>query len=335
MGDSKTTTGALSDWQLHTAYSSQDAQMRALFAQVFGHVISQQEWAWKYRDTDLRGSLLTKASNGDAIAFFGGMPRFFTWQGQSFCAVQNGDVMVRTQERGVFSRKGALYQVANDFFSSHLGENKEYAFAFGFPNARHFQLGLKLGLYGKAAHMQLMRWSPQAALWLRNWTVKEICAPGPFAALDLLWQQMQASWSEHFVPVRTAKHWDWRYRQRPSVDYKLLLVSQRLTGRPLAALAVRLYDKHCDWLDYLGPRESLREAIAAVRAFAHQHQRPVQALISDAVAQEFSAAQSQGLELAPSGIFVPTNAIDTAGVVEPSMPWVGRLWLMGGDSDFM
>ena len=116
----KTPAALLSDWQLRTAHSSQDAQLRTLFAQVFGHVISQEEWDWKYRSTDLRGSLLTKAS-GDAVAFFGGMPRSFSYQGRSIQAVQNGDVMVRPQERGVFSRKGALFHVAQHFFHINLG----------------------------------------------------------------------------------------------------------------------------------------------------------------------------------------------------------------------
>lgn len=335
MVDRKTPSGALSDWLLHTAHSSQDAQMRALFAQVFGHSISLEEWEWKYLGTDLRGSLLTKASNGDAIAFFGGMPRIFIYQGGRFHAVQNGDVMVRMQERGVFSRKGALYQVANHFFSQHVGENEEYAFAFGFPNQRHFRLGLKLGLYSKAAQMQHMRWSPQAAPWHRSWAIKPIGVHMPLHILDILWQQMQVSWPGHFVPERTAKHWQWRYQQRPGVEYQLLLVCQRLTRRPLAAVALRLHAQHCDWLDYLGPREHLPEAIAAVRAFAHQQQRSVHALISDAVASEFREAQPKSLDQSPSEICVPTNAIDATGAVLPGKPWVGRLWLMGGDSDFM
>ena len=140
MADRSPPPTLLSDWQLHTAHRSQDTQLRTLFAQVFGHTMGQQEWDWKYRGTDLRGSLLTKASTGDAIAFFGGMPRTFSHQGRTIQTVQNGDVMVRMQERGVFSRKGALFQVAQHFFSQHLGAGAPYAFAFGFPNTRHFQI---------------------------------------------------------------------------------------------------------------------------------------------------------------------------------------------------
>ena len=102
-----------------------------------------------------------------------------------------------------------------------------------------------------------------------------------------------------------------------------------------AALALRLHPEHCDWLDYLGPRQHLPHAIAAARAFAHQHQRPVQALVSDAVASDFCAAQPQGLHSSPSDISIPTNAIDAAGPTASVAPWQGHLWLMGGDSDFM
>lgn len=326
---------ALSDWQLHTAHRSQDTQLRALFAQVFGHVMSQQEWDWKYQGTELRGSLLTKSSTGDVIAFFGGMPRTFCHQGRSVGAVQNGDVMVRPQERGVFSRKGALFHVAQHFFSQQVGVGTPYAFAFGFPNARHFQLGLKLGLYRKAGRMQRLCWTPEPPRWHCSWSAQPLTADQSLTALDALWPQMQASWPQHFLPLRDARHWAWRYQQRPGVDYHLLLVRQRLTGRPLAALALRLHPGHCDWLDYLGPRVHLPHAIAAARAFAHQHQRPVQALVSDAVAPDFSAAQPQGLDSSPSDIHIPTNAIDAAGPSAATAPWHGHLWLMGGDSDFM
>ncbi len=335
MADRSTPPTLLSDWQLHTAQRSQDAQLRTLFAQVFGHTMGQQEWDWKYRGTDLRGSLLTKASTGDAIAFFGGMPRTFSHQGRTIQTVQNGDVMVRMQERGVFSRKGALFQVAQHFFSQHLGAGAPYAFAFGFPNTRHFQLGLKLGLYRQAGCLQQLRWAPQPAPWQRLWAVQTLAADAPLTALDALWPQMQASWPQHFLPLRSASHWAWRYQQRPGVDYHLLLVRQRLTGKPLAALALRLHPEHCDWLDYLGPRQHLPHAIAAARAFAHQHQRPVQALVSDAVASDFCAAQPQGLHSSPSDISIPTNAIDAAGPTASVAPWQGHLWLMGGDSDFM
>ena len=59
------------------------------------------------------------------------------------------------------------------------------------------------------------------------------------------------------------------------------------------------------------------------------------ALVSDAVASDFCAAQPQGLHSSPSDISIPTNAIDAAGPTASVAPWQGHLWLMGGDSDFM
>ena len=100
---------ALSDWQLHTAHRSQDVQLRALFAQVFGHVMSQQEWDWKYQCTDLRGSLLTKSSTAEVVAFFGGMPRTFSHQGHNIQAVQTATSW--------YARKNAEYSHAKALFT--------------------------------------------------------------------------------------------------------------------------------------------------------------------------------------------------------------------------
>ena len=202
----------LSDWQLHIAKPAHDGQIRALFSQVFGHAITEEEWNWKYAHTGFRGSLLSKNS-GELIGFFGGMPRTFVYQGQYFLGVQNGDVMVRARERGIFSRKGAFYQVANHFIKNFIGPESVYAFAFGFPHKRAFQLGIQLGLYQKAGHLQEISWTPKNPHhhWHWYWHSFE---GNTNAIIDELWIGMQSSWREYFLPLRNSTYWNWRYQQR-------------------------------------------------------------------------------------------------------------------------
>lgn len=318
----------LSDWILHPAYAARDAQVRELFAHVFGHAMSQPEWDWKYDGSPLRGTLLCKPE-GQALAFFGGMARSLTWQGRTYACVQNGDVMVHPGQRAVFSRRGALYQVASHFFGHHVGPGAEYAFAYGFPSQRHFDLGVKLGLYESAGRMMELRWSPLAPRWHWGWR----CTPlerEQLSVIDGLWDGMQGSWADLFVPVRDAARWDYRYLRRPGVSYALLLLRQRWTGRPLAALALRRHPQHVEWLDYVGAARHIPEAVEAARQWAFgQGALPLTALFSDAVAQQFAIGEAQ---CGPSPICIPVNA-GPAG--QEGKPWLQRLWLMGGDSDFM
>ncbi len=317
----------LADWVLHPAYASDDAQVRGLFEQVFGHPMSQPQWLWKYEGTPLRGTLLRK-QGGDAVAFFGGMARRFRYQGREYLGVQNGDVMVRPDQRAVFSRRGALYQVAAHFFGHHVGPGADYAFAFGFPSLRHFELGTKLGLYEMAGRLLELRWEPRPAArhWGWHWQVQQRL---PAAQIDGLWQQMQTDWPAMFLPVRDSARWNYRYLQRPEIHYTLLLLRSRWTRRPLAALALRQHGGHVEWLDYVGPAAHIRQAVEAAREFAHAQGRPLIALVSDAVAPAFAL---DGCSSKPSPICIPVNA---GGSGPAGKPWLNRLWLMGGDSDFM
>ena len=107
------------------------------------------------------------------MAFFGGMPRRFVHAGQVLEAVQNGDVMVLPDERGVFSRHGAMYHAVDHFVRHYVGPGCAYAFAYGFPSERAFKLGFKLGLYAEAGRMMELRWAPLPAQRHFGWA----CTP--------------------------------------------------------------------------------------------------------------------------------------------------------------
>lgn len=313
-------------WTVHVAGEVNDEELRDLFQSVFGHTMPSVQWEWKYQYSALRGTLLRRGTR--AVAFFGGMPRRFVHQGQAHVAVQNGDVMVLPDERGVFSRHGALYQAAAHFFGHHVGPAHEYEFAFGFPSERHFRLGAKLGLYVEAGRMMELRWTPlpkQRHFWRHCESLAEALEPD----FEALWRRMQHDWPDLYLPVRDAERWRYRYLQHPDRPYALLILRQRWTGRPLAAMAMREHLSHCEWLDYVGPCTGIDLAVEAVREWAGVKGKAVTALISDSVAALFS---TKAESVHPSQIQIPVNALQGH---QPSPPWAGRFWFMGGDTDFL
>lgn len=322
---------SLAGWSAHPASIEDDEQVRILFEQVFQHPMSEEQWQWKYADSPLRGILLRKHAV-QVVAFFGGMSRSFVGQGRHYRGVQNGDVMVHPSERGVFSRRGALHQVSAEFFGHYVGPQAlqpQYDFAFGFPNRRHFDLGIKLGLYEAAGCMMALSWQPQPARWHWGWFSQMLTAAS-MSLVDTLWESMPPSWPEVFIPVRNRARWTYRYLHRPQTDYTLLLVRSRWTHRPLAALALRQHSEHIEWLDYVGHADHVPCAVQAARAFAFaQGQKRLTALVHDCVAPAFAVGHDS---MEPSPICVPVNA---SSVAAAQKPWVHRLWLMGGDSDFM
>ena len=193
-------------WTVHSALPESDGELRALFQAVFGHAMPSAQWEWKYQGVALRGTLLRR--QGRAVAFFGGMPRRFVHAGQVLEAVQNGDVMVLPDERGVFSRPGCAY-----------------AFAYGFPSERAFKLGFKLGLYAEAGRMMELRWAPLPAQRHFGWACTPLQAIR-LTDLDVLWRRMQRDWPDLYLPVRDAERWRYRYLQHPTQSYVVLVLRQ-------------------------------------------------------------------------------------------------------------
>jgi hypothetical protein len=318
-----------SRWTVHEAREADDPELLALFEEVFGHKMPPEQWRWKYAGAALRGTLLRRG--GAVVAFFGGMPRAVQGPEGIHLAVQNGDVMVKPGERGVFTRHGAFYRVTAAFLDRHIGPGRTYEFGIGFPNERHLSLGVKLGLYVPGERMKTISWSPRAGEGRSWWTREATLDAAGLGAGDTLWQAMKRDWTGWFIPVRDAQRWRFRFVEHPSCKYHLVVIRRRLGGRPLAALALREHPGHVEWLDYVGTRGDVPRAVAAARSFAARcGDKPLTALCSESIAAVF-AVDAAAVE--NSAIVIPLRAPEP-GWAQP-YPWQGRLWLMGGDTDFL
>ena len=313
-------------WSVCRATADDDIELLELFAAVFGHPMPLAQWRWKYASATVRGTFLRR--EGKAVAFFGGMPRNVTGPAGCVTAVQNGDVMVLASERGVFTRQGALHHAASAFFEQMVGPAAAYEFAFGFPNERHFRLGIKLGLYADSGRLMELSW-PALAAPKQYWTVTSPLVSGDLdATLTKLWLRMRKSWPTHFIPNRDAQRWKNRFVEHPVHRYDLLVVRRGFRRKPMCAIVLREHAGHIDWLDYAGPLESVHLAVAGARDFASQRQqKPVIAMFTPNVATAFSSGATSVL----SDICIPVNSRPSG----ESRPYVNNLWCMGGDTDFL
>lgn len=318
--------GQFARWSVHRATADDDVELLQLFEQVFGHGMPLSQWRWKYSASPVRGMLLRRADK--AVAFFGGMPRSLQSPSGTVSAVQNGDVMVLPSQRGVFTRRGALYHAASAFFDQLVGPDKLYEFAFGFPSERHFKLGVKLGLYVDSGRLVELSWSAKPAETRLMTVTSRLEVSDIDAVVNKLWPSMQQSWPKDVIPKRDSERWTLRFVEHPVNRYEMLVVKRRFLRKPLCAVVLREHAGHIDWLDFVGPVESSAAAIVAVRHFGSQHQnKPVIALFSQNVAPAFSENATRVL----SGICMPMNARPKDEV----RPYVNNLWCMGGDTDFL
>ena len=129
--------------------------------------------------------------------------------------------------------------------------------------------------------------------------------------------------------VRDAARWNYRYGEHPEYSYRVLMVSNRWTAKPLAALVLRAHPDHLELLDFVGSRDGIPLALRAARMHAAElGLAHVKGWFSSALVDEFSQGQAA---LEPNDIRVPVNLWGRdADQARPIAP----LWLMAGDTDF-
>lgn len=322
-------TGATA-WQARTALTTDLVPTLALFQRAFDRPVLAQHWHWKYLGVDTTGIVVQRGER--LVAFFGGMPRYFQRRGEAVLGVQIGDVMVDPDQRGILTRRGPLFLAASAYFEKMQSLYPAVQFAFGFPSARHLQLGCKLGLYAEVDRIHQMAWPPlkaRARLGHKTRVINTWLDARRRQAMSSLWRDMLASWPDMLLPTRDADRLSYRYMAHPQHSYQLLLVSARISGKPLALAVTRAHTDHLEWLDYIGPNAGIPLAItAARRQAAALGLTGVRGWFSQHLLPLFNHDEPL---VEPTDIAIPTNLWGRTAVPDVLQH---PLWLMAGDTDF-
>jgi len=303
------------------------ADWLALFVACFGHGISAEQWAWKYRDAPKPG--VAVVLQGRMIAFYGGMPRDVVWAGKTYAGIQVGDVMVHPEFRGGLTRKGPFQMVASTFLEQTLAADAPYWIGFGFPNQRAMQVARRLHLYRPVNQLAELFWPPRARA-LPWWLGYSPVRPGQLGFVDGLWRDMRHAMQQSLMGVRDAHHVQMRYLAHPSHVYAVLKVFHVLTRQVYGLLVMRqLSDGRQEILDVIGHPRHFSKLVMVAQFDAGRAASPsVSAWITESHVHWLKSAEAQVQAL---DVQIPTNDwVDGNLNLEPS----GRWWLTSGDTDF-
>lgn len=321
--------------RLHPVGPAEARQMQQLFAHVFGHVLSPEQWQWKYGEG--RGFALGLSRAGRLIAHYGGSTRQVLWRGRPADACQVCDVMVAPEANEALIRKGPMYQVSASFLTAYLGWGHRHALAYGFPSDRHHALARRLRLYDGVDSVVRAHWSVPVDLPPPRLAVQvldaQALAPGGRvdAIVQRLWQRMAASFASQIIGVRDGAWLRHRYLAHPVLRYELLLVRSRWTRRPLGVVVLRVHEQHLEVLDLVAPPAAWPALVAVARSRAvRAGSSRVDLWITQSQLQHVAGIEPDAFAVAPLNITVPAN-IHTPGPVDEVRD---RWLLLAGDADF-
>lgn len=328
-----------SQWSVGSADEVSQQQLLSLFHDSFGYHMPSDQWRWKYRFADVPGTVAYQQDR--LVSFIGGMPRSAQIFGQPAQAVQMGDVMVAPACRGILSKKGPFYQAMRAFISEHVGPDRVYSVAFGFPHQRAYRLGIALGLYCEVDRIQEAAWtairptslgeSGNSDLDHLEWLQSTQLSAAQRSAIDVLWEAMQKDLAEQAVGVRDSRWIQYRYLDKPGSGYALVLVAGEREEQPFGLLVLKdAGELGVELLDIIAPRAHFEHLLLAARRIAAQsmNKERLFAWCTPSVAKWMTATD---VNLTETEVVVPGSTVNDKA---HALRLQGRWWLMGGDADF-
>lgn len=324
---------------LRDALPADASGVLALHRDVFGSEVDTAWFDWKYRQGQGES---VGVWHGDAlVAHCGGVPRKLWHQGRAYRGLQIGDVMVQSQWRGLLTRSGPFFRVSQAFYDSRLAataaapaDTPAFGPGFGFPNARHLRLGMKVGLLRDAGPVLGLDWTAQEAQVPASWRLHKMALQGLGAlvlrtAAAVMRRQLRSFW----LADRSLAYLAWRYLRRPGFEYEVWQVQSDARPWRWGVAVTRggsAQTGAMQWLDWIGPVEAMPVAVALLRAACARRGAPgLSAWGSMPVLEHLrESGLAQVQEVARIG--VPACS-PLAGLASRDNGW----WLMGGDTDFL
>lgn len=239
-----------------------ETTITALFGAVFGQILTEAHWRWKYTGAGLAPPITRLAFDdcGRLVGHAGALPLRGWRHGRRLPFFQVCDVMVHPNARGQLGGRNLFTRLARELLSG-LADRWPEAFAYGFPGQRPFRLGEYVRVYGAIEPAQSLRQPTRKGL---------LPLPGTQsldwedARLDALWTQLAPNLL--LAVVRDRAYLRWRYADHPYHRYHLL--GLHLAGSLFGWAVVQRNDSRLRVIDLLVARRWLKLALRALNRVA-------------------------------------------------------------------
>tara|TARA_R100001143_G_scaffold26969_1_gene26935 strand:+ start:2960 stop:4717 length:1758 start_codon:yes stop_codon:yes gene_type:complete len=325
------TSHQLLTWQMQAAAESlvpaetlRAEDFQQVFERSFKTDFSAALWHWKYGAG--RGASVAALRGQQVVAHYGGIRRDILYFGDPGTAVQICDVMVMPEQRSFFSRDSLFFKTASTMLEQYAGYHARHLLGFGFPNMKAMHVAQRLKLYDKTD--ELVQLKIPVAQHQTDWHLQfgDMDA-AVIEAAQCLWLAMKEGFTDSIIGVRDSAYLDYRFRQRPGLEYESV---QIIDGDTLVAIIVlRPHGEHYLVMDILCEPALLGQVFNEISAYTQRHGRPAVFWLS---AGQVDRLGMEAVCVESLGIHIPCNRWTVGPGAEQLQ---GAWWLTAGDMDFM
>ena len=218
-----------------------EASILETFGVVFGAERPPEFWRWMHLDNPAGTQVwVARTEGGQVISQFAGIPRRMKIGGAIVTASEIVDSFTHPEFRRGLQRTGLFVKTALPFVAHH-GHPDGNVFMYGLPNPQAFRIGARFIGYSPIDEgaLELMSTGVADAGAAEPACPEEVVI-GPVARFseDCDWLHQEVSPRHDITTVRDAAYLNWRYADRPDVEYELL-EARECNGVLVAAIALR------------------------------------------------------------------------------------------------
>lgn len=288
------------------AYAPGDeSEILAVWHRVFPWATrSLEEWNWEFRDNpEGLHAFVGVTPTGRVVSQFTGIPRCVKVGNERRQFAEMVDSLSDPEFRAGLKKMG-LFATTVHRYVDRYGTKDAETVMYGLPTQEAFRLGQKLCGYVHIDHLESVvvppesGWNLPAGVTVERWT--------RFGSeMDAFWSRIE---SQHdVVVVKDARYLNWRYPDRPGVDYRIAALRDA-AGTVFAVLIVRdrwlETERKCrqtaaaDWIvDRAHPQAGA--AFHALAALAGEVDAERGAVVFRRNGPEWNAAAARGLGTVP------------------------------------
>ena len=205
----------MTPFRVRPATPDDAADIRRLFARVFGKEMSEAEWSWKFEQNPDGWFGVVAEVSGEIVGNYAGWGARLLVDGSPRPSYSVGDVATDPSVRALGGRRG-IYRSMTEAFYEEVGA-RGVPFCFGFPNARalevsHRIVGSRTLLPIREVHVPCADLGPEPDGARADAAVGE--------SFDALWSA--AGRAIAYGAVRDRARVNWRFHARPDRWYRMV-----------------------------------------------------------------------------------------------------------------